>query len=77
MKQDTYLKILRPAAIGITVLFTSACSQAPETTAPSGKPKHVWSDQVEALHEAKEVANYANELQAIQEGRLRERNGER
>jgi len=58
------------------VLLTSACSQAPQTTAPSGKPSHIWSDQVDTLHQAKEVADYASELQAIQEARLRERGGD-
>ncbi len=75
MKQDTFLKKIRPACIGIAVLLTSACSeQTPEPAAQSGKPNHIWSDQVGVLHEAQDVAKHANELQALKDARLRDRN---
>ncbi len=74
MKQDTSLKKVRPACIGIAVLLTSACSQqASEPAAQSGKPSHIWSDQVETLHTAKDVANQVNEFQAAKDLRVRER----
>ncbi len=76
MKHDTFLKKLRPAFIGVAVLLTSACSQqAPEPTAQRGKPSHIWSSQVEALHTAQDVAKHTNELQAVKDMRLRERGG--
>ena len=75
MKHDTFLKKIPPLCLGIAALLTTACSQqAPEpTTTKSGKPNHIWSDQVGVLHEAQDVAKHANELQAIKDSRLQER----
>ena len=77
MKHDGFLNKLQAIGMAFTLLGINACSQAPETPASGTKPKHIWSDQVETIHEAKEVASYANELQALQDERLRERGGER
>ena len=76
MKQDTFLKKIPAVCLGVAALLTSACSQqAPEPTAKRGKPSHIWSDQVETLYEAKEVAKQVNELQAIKDMTLQERRG--
>ena len=74
MKQDTFLKKIPALCLGIAVLLTGACSQqASEPTAKRGKPSHIWSDQVETLHTAQDVAKQTNELQAAKDLRLRER----
>ncbi len=76
MKQDRFLKKILAVCLGIAVVLTGACSQqASEPTAKRGKPSHIWSDQVETLHTAKDVAKYTNDLQAAKDTRLRERHG--
>ncbi len=74
MKQDRFLKKIPAVCLGVAALLTSACSQqATEPTAKRGKPSHIWSDQVETLHTAQDVAKQTNELQAAKDLRLRER----
>ena len=73
MKQDTFLRNSGAACVAMAALLTSACSQAPESATTAKKTDHIWSDQVDTLHQAKEVADYASELQALQSTKLRER----
>ena len=76
MKQDRFLKKISAVCLGISALLTSACSeQTTEPTARGGKPSHIWSDQVETLHTAQDVAEHTNEIQAVKDLRLRERHG--
>ena len=75
MKQDTFLRNSGAACFAMAALLTSACSQAPESATTAKKTDHIWSDQVDTLHQAKEVADYASELQTLQNTKLQQRHG--
>ena len=53
-------------------LIFAACSDDSPPAKPSDKPTHVWSDQVENLHQAKEVAKFAEDSQALEAQRIKD-----
>jgi hypothetical protein len=59
-------------SLATIALWISACSEAPQPVATDKQPTHIWSDQVEALYQAKEVAKYADEQYKLNQQRLQE-----